>query len=425
MFLPLLFSGDATLVLNGVILQDNGPVDPNPLRGIHAGDIWAPPIKGSNILRCGSWGTESYWGAYRGDLYPGQTFSVNGSIPVPNGGGWLSFSVLEGEDPLFGTGEDTGLADFEVPNRKFNWQTELTLPEKWPVGKDFTMQVAYKSKGGEFPFYQCIDLHSVAAPPTPDPFPYTLVIGIASAVLAVCCIFGFVCLCWIKKKKARREQEYQESWNPKQANLHQGPSNSGTYVYGDVSGLNAKDVSVSISSGKKKHHSRGGSSPSDHRSDQSRTRHQRSENSHRNERHRDHDDMSTSSKHSSSKPESVSSRHSSKHRSRSHREKPAKKGTFDYAGPPEQHDRHYREKQHYKQQKYERRNQPRQQQVEFKGKYASWANGERENNNYAYEPHAIYGPMGKSPSVSRESRGQSPKKSRRSRKERDSPAMRI
>lgn len=413
-FLPLLLyhAGersrlvDATLVLNGVILQDGGPVDPNPLRGIHAGDIWAPPIKGSNILRCGSWGTESYWGAYRGELYPGQKFSVNGSIPVPNGGGWLSFSVLAGEDPLFGLGDDTALANFEVPNRKFQWQTELTLPESWPVGKDFTMQVAFKSKSAEFPFYQCIDLHSVEAPPTPDPFPYSLVIGIASAVLAVCCILGCVCLCWIQKKRKRREQEYEESWDPKRTTkIHKGtPSNSGAYVYGDVSGLTAKDISISHESNKK--HSRGDST-----SGHSRTppHHSRSHGHH-------------------SRGDPSPNKH--------HREN--KQGTFEYAEPPGQFVGHHKQQKHSSrsQSSHSSRShskQHRHAQAEYAGKYAS-RNAEREKNRYAYEPHAIYGPQGKSPSVSRGTtspgkkshrKGGSRKKDRRDRRDRDSPVMRI
>ena len=52
----------ANLYLTAVSINTYENWDTRPLRGFRRGDLWEPPVRGENILACGSLGTEEYPG---------------------------------------------------------------------------------------------------------------------------------------------------------------------------------------------------------------------------------------------------------------------------------------------------------------------------------------------------------------------------
>jgi len=192
----------STMYLRGVEYPIGGAFTSEPLRGIRKGDIWAPAQKGSNILPCGSFGTNSFLGT-RMTIERGRPFLINGTVPLSAGGGVLTFEVVfDKAKPNFNLDISEELGELHVPDtsHKYDWSAELTLPTDALAGP-FTVQVKYNALEADHPYYQCVDLASEETITTESYVVFFIVI-----ITTVCALCLFSVWCYRRSKAKRRAQ---------------------------------------------------------------------------------------------------------------------------------------------------------------------------------------------------------------------------
>lgn len=139
-----------------------------PLRGVVKGDIWGPPVKGANKVRCGQFGADDYLGD-RIKVKPKQPFSLTGVVGDPSNGGKLVFeAACEDENPNFDLSGilfwAEKLSEYPVPKQEaaYGWRVELTMSENYIAGP-CTIQVTYSPEDPFLPnHYQCVDIELLA-----------------------------------------------------------------------------------------------------------------------------------------------------------------------------------------------------------------------------------------------------------------------
>jgi len=192
--LPLVLVRLATssLVLTG-IRPMNGPLRSDMLRDM--GDLWTPATAGSNILPCGEWGPQ----ATRLEIPMGGSFTLEGTVPDPEGGGVLTVDAIFDPEPNFNLAgrlyKSTRFAVQDVTDQPMNFSVTIKMPPEAQPGP-LSLQIKYVALVAKYAFYQCADLVGVDPNPKPwDAIKWWIlgIILLAVSVTIAACVYCFCC----------------------------------------------------------------------------------------------------------------------------------------------------------------------------------------------------------------------------------------
>jgi len=181
----------SSLVLDGIRYPVNGQLQKGMLRDL--GDLWRPSEPGSNIIPCGEWGPQGT----RLNVLLGDTFLIQGSIPLPEGGGVLTVDAIFDPQPNFNMAgrlyKSTRFAVEDIPDQPTNFSLSVVLPSTAQPGP-LSVQVKYDALVAKYAFFQCADLTGVD-PNAPAPWSalgwwigglVVLAIGVIVTICAYC-----------------------------------------------------------------------------------------------------------------------------------------------------------------------------------------------------------------------------------------------
>jgi len=193
----------SSLVLEGIRYPVNGQLRRSMLREL--GDLWNPSEPGSNIIPCGEWGVLGT----RLDIALGDTFAIQGVIPIAEGGGVLTADVIFDAEPNFNMAgrlyKSTRFAVQDVPDNSTNFTLELVLPRASLPGP-FSVQVKFVALVARFAFFQCADFNGYDPDATTSWSAFGWWIGIlvalAVGVIVATCAYCICCKKCCSKVKA-------------------------------------------------------------------------------------------------------------------------------------------------------------------------------------------------------------------------------